>query len=289
MNEGFSLAGMAEVPVLVFLGQRPGPSTGLPTYSCQTELHFAANAGQGEFVRFIVAPGDLEETYYWAATALSLSWKYQIPSILLYDKNLAEHGYNLDIGSVPPLPDLSPVTWDGKAPYRRYAITDSGISPLAFPGGPGAIVKVNSYAHDEDGITTEEPGMVTRMQEKLLGKGDGLARDLGRMPTVTAAGTKGAGDALLTWGSTAGACREVGESLGLRVVQPVVLNPFPGERVRGALEGARRIIIVEENATGQLERILPAHSIRVDGRIRKYDGRPFAVDELEARAREALP
>jgi 2-oxoglutarate ferredoxin oxidoreductase subunit alpha len=289
MTEGFSLAGMAEIPVLVFLGQRPGPSTGLPTYSCQTELHFAANAGQGEFVRFIVAPGDLEETFYWSATALSLSWKYQIPSIVLYDKNLAEHGYNLDIDSVPPLPDLSPVTWDGKAPYRRYTITDSGISPIAFPSAKGAIVKVNSYAHDEDGITTEEPGMATRMQEKLLRKGDGLARDLEGMPTVKAAGPKGAGDALLTWGSTAGACRELGESLGLRVVQPVVLNPFPGGRVRGALEGARRIIVVEENATGQLERILPAHSIRVDGRIRKYDGRPFALDELEAGVREALP
>jgi 2-oxoglutarate ferredoxin oxidoreductase subunit alpha len=289
MNEGFSLAGMAEIPVVVFLGQRPGPSTGLPTYSCQTELHFAANAGQGEFVRFIVAPGDLEETYYWARAALSLSWRHQIPSIVLYDKNLAEHGYNFDIDAVPPLPDLPPTAWDGKGTYRRYAITDSGVSPLAFPSAKGAIVKVNSYAHDEDGITTEEPGMVTRMQEKLLRKGEGLARDLDGMPTVTVAGAKGAGDTLLTWGSTAGACREVGDSLGLRVVQPVVLNPFPGPRVRDALAGTRRIIVVEENATGQLERILPGQSVGVHGRIRKYDGRPFALDELEARVREVLP
>jgi 2-oxoglutarate ferredoxin oxidoreductase subunit alpha len=150
-------------------------------------------------------------------------------------------------------------------------------------------VKANSYGHDEDGITTEEPGLVTRMQEKLLRKGEGLARDLEGMPTVTTAGAKGAGDTLLTWGSTAGVCREVGDALGLRVVQPVVLNPFPGERARRALEGARRIIAVEENATGQLERILPGQSIRVDGRIRKYDGRPFALDELEARVREVLP
>jgi 2-oxoglutarate ferredoxin oxidoreductase subunit alpha len=289
MNEGFSLAGMAELPLVVMLGQRPGPSTGLPTYSCQTELHFAANAGQGEFVRFIVAPGDLEETYFWARAALSLSWRHQIPSIVLYDKNLAEHGYNFDIDAVPTLPDLPLVAWDGKAPYRRYAVTDSGVSPLAFPGTSGAIVKANSYGHDEDGITTEEPGMVTRMQEKLLRKGEGLARDLEGMPTVTVAGSTGAGDALLTWGSTAGACREAGDALGLRVVQPVVLNPFPGTRVREALQGARRIIVVEENATGQLERILPLHALRVDGRIRKYDGRPFALDELEARVREVLP
>jgi 2-oxoglutarate ferredoxin oxidoreductase subunit alpha len=288
MNEGFSLSGMAEIPIVVMLGQRPGPSTGLPTYSSQTELHFAANAGQGEFVRFIVAPGDLEEAYYWAGAALSLSWRYQIPSIILYDKNLAEHGYNFDIDSVPPLPDLPFPAWDGKSPYRRYAITESGVSPLAFPGAPGAIVKANSYGHDEDGITTEEPGLVTRMQEKLLMKGEGLARDLEGMPTVTVAGAKSAGDTLLTWGSTAGVCREVGDDLGLRVVQPVVLNPFPGERVRSALEGAHRIIAVEENATGQLERILPGQSIRVDGRIRKYDGRPFALDELEGRLRQVL-
>ena len=289
MTEGFSLSGMSEIPVVVMLGQRPGPSTGLPTYSCQTDLHFAANAGQGEFVRFIVAPGDMEEAYFWAAAALSLSWKFQIPSIVLYDKNLAEHGYNFDIDSVPPVPDLPPTAWDGTTPYRRYAITDSGVSPLAFPSARGAVVKVNGYAHDESGITTEEAGTVERMQEKILRKGEGLLRDLEGMRTVTVAGAEEAGDTLITWGSTAGPCREVGEALGLRVVQPVVLNPFPAEKVRGALEGARRIITVEENATGQLERLLALHSIRPDGRILKYDGRPFALDELEGRVREVFP
>ena len=288
MTEGMSLAGMAEIPVVFLLGQRPGPSTGLPTYSCQTELHFAVNAGQGEFVRFIVAPGDLEETCFWSATALALSWKYQIPSIVLYDKNLAEHGYNLDIESIPRVPDLPPVLWDGTGPYRRYTITNSGISPLAFPSARGAVVKANGYAHGENGITTEDPATVTRMQEKLLRKRVGLDQDLDGMPAVTVTGAKGAADTLVTWGSTAGACRDAANGLGLRVVQPVVLNPFPGERVRDALAGTRRVVIVEQNATGQLEQILTLHDIRVDGRIRKYDGRPFAEDELVARAREVL-
>ncbi len=150
-------------------------------------------------------------------------------------------------------------------------------------------MKANGYAHGEDGITTEDAGTVARMQEKLLRKGEGLARDLEAMPAVTIAGEKGAGDALVTWGSTAGACRDAAGGLGLRVVQPVVLNPFPAGRVRAALEGARRTIAVEENATGQLEQLLALHGIRVDGRIRKYDGRPFALDELEARIREVLP
>ena len=95
MTEGFSFAGMAELPVVVVLGQRPGPSTGLPTYSSQTELGFALNAGQGEFPRFVVAPGDAEEAYYWAQIALNISWKYQVPSIILTDKTLGEETYIL--------------------------------------------------------------------------------------------------------------------------------------------------------------------------------------------------
>ncbi|HTY51995.1 MAG TPA: 2-oxoacid:acceptor oxidoreductase family protein [Methanomicrobiales archaeon] len=288
MTEGFSLAGMAELPVVVMLGQRPGPSTGLPTYSCQTELHFAANAGQGEFTRFVVAPGDLEQAWYWAQAALSLSWRYQVPSIFLYDKNLAEHGYNLDTGLVPPLPGFPAGTWDGSLPYHRYAITGSGVSPLAFPSAKGAVVKVNGYAHDESGTTTEEPGTVNRIQEKLLRKGEGLASDLDGMPVVAAGGVKVSGDVLLTWGSTAGPCREVGDSLGLRVVQPVVLCPFPEKRLKDALAGARRVVVVEQNATGQLEKLLAGYSILPDARIRKYDGRPFALDELEAQVREVL-
>jgi 2-oxoglutarate ferredoxin oxidoreductase subunit alpha len=180
------------------------------------------------------------------------------------------------------------MAWDRNTPYRRYALTESGVSPLAFPSAKGAVVKVNGYAHDESGITTEEAGMVTRMQEKILRKGEGLAEDLRGMPTVTVSGSKGAGDTLLSWGSTAGVCREVGEALGLRVVQPVVLNPIPAGKVREALEGSRRVVTVEQNATGQLEKLLALHSIRPDGRILKYDGRPFALDELEARVREAL-
>jgi 2-oxoglutarate ferredoxin oxidoreductase subunit alpha len=127
------------------------------------------------------------------------------------------------------------------------------------------------------------------MQDKILRKGEGLARDLEAMPTVTVSGSKGAGDTLLTWGSTAGVCRELGDALGLRVVQPVVLNPFPLGKVREALEGSRRTITVEQNATGQLEKLLALHAIRPDGRILKYDGRPFALDELGERIREVLP
>lgn len=118
MTEALSLSGMAEIPIVIVLGQRPGPSTGLPTYSAQTELHFALNAGQGEFVRFIVAPGDAEESYYWSAIALELSWKYQIPSIILSDKELGESTFNFDINKIATIPEQKPFLWNKKASYQ---------------------------------------------------------------------------------------------------------------------------------------------------------------------------
>jgi len=90
MTEGLSLAGQAELPVVVMLGQRTGPSTGLPTYTAQGDLHFILNAGQGEFSRFIVAPGDAEEAYYWSSVALNMAWKYQIPAFILSIKQSAK-------------------------------------------------------------------------------------------------------------------------------------------------------------------------------------------------------
>src|SRR5690554_8075675 len=110
MTEGLSLAGMAELPILIVMGQRPGPSTGLPTYSAQTELLFALHAGQGEFPRFLAAPGDAEEAYYWSALGLRISWEFQIPAIILSDKDLGESFYNFDrsLAGDPEAPRLLP-------------------------------------------------------------------------------------------------------------------------------------------------------------------------------------
>ena len=179
------------------------------------------------------------------------------------------------------------MAWDRNTPYRRYAITESGVSPLAFPSAREAVVKVNSYAHDEAGITTDEAGMVTRMQEKTSKRGRasrGISKGCRPSPFP---GRKGPGTPPHLGFHRRGLPRG-GDALGLRVVQPVVLSPFPGQKVREALEGSRRVVTVEQNATGQLGKLLALQSIRPDGRILKYDGRPFALDELEARVREAL-
>jgi 2-oxoglutarate/2-oxoacid ferredoxin oxidoreductase subunit alpha len=283
MTEALSLAGMAELPIVIVLGQRPGPSTGLPTYSAQTELHFALNAGQGEFSRLVVAPGDAEEAFYWSATSMKISWKYQIPGIILSDKNMGESVFNLDINMVEDIPEESPFLWDGKSPYRRYLFTENGVSPLAFPPAQDVIIKVNSYEHDENGITTEDPQQTGQMQDKRMRKEKFLREDLENIKAVNRYESQNKDTALLCWGSNKGVCVEIGKKLGISVIQPVVLNPFPVKQFKQALSGVKRLISVENNATGQMTKLVNNYGFDVYEKILKYDGRAFNLEELEGK------
>ncbi|HTZ10922.1 MAG TPA: 2-oxoacid:acceptor oxidoreductase subunit alpha [Candidatus Margulisiibacteriota bacterium] len=281
MTEGLSLAGMAELPVVLIVGQRPGPSTGLPTYTAQTELHFVLSAGQGEFARFVVAPGDAEEAYFLSALAMNMSQRYQIPSIILSDKTLAEGVYSFNDQEIEELPAEEPPLPSNALNYKRYLYTEDGVSPLAVLPSKNMVVKVNSYEHDEYGITTEDPLQSKLMQEKRLRKGESLSQALSGYRTVKVYGRRDAPITLLCWGSNKGVSVEAAERLGLRVVQPLVLAPFPSRQVLEALSGSEKIIGVENNATGQLCRLMNSYGFKIDDKILKYDGRTFSVDELE--------
>lgn len=258
MSEGFSFAAMAELPVVVVLGQRPGPSTGLPTYSSQTELHFALNAGQGEFTRLVIAPGDAEEAYFWAQMAIVAAAKYKIPVIVLTDKNLGEGIYTFD--AEPP---------------------GSEVVPDLPAAEVKKVYKVNSYEHDEDGITTEDPVITKRMQDKRLAKTQGLASELGGYRQVGVYGNQDSTTAVLCWGSNKGVCVEVARALGLKVIHPIVMSPFPTEQFKKAMAGVKKLIAVENNATGQLIRLIKEYGFDADRSVLKYDGRPFTIDQLE--------
>jgi 2-oxoglutarate ferredoxin oxidoreductase subunit alpha len=288
MTEGLSLAGMAELPIVILMSQRTGPSTGLPTYTGQADLLFVQHAGQGEFPRLIVAPGTTEEALYWSAAAMSIAWEFQIPAFILSDKTLSEGTYSTDPARVPKIPMRHPPSWDKVSPYGRYSNTPSGISPMVFFGTSDAIVKVNGYAHDEAGITTEEAQMVDQMTRKRLRKWEELAQAMDSYPRVSTAGSPEAPVALLCWGSTAGVCGEVAGPLGLRVVRPVVLSPFPSDSLKKALEGASMVIAVEENATAQLATLAGQHGIICQEKILRYDGRPFTPELLREKIREVL-
>jgi 2-oxoglutarate ferredoxin oxidoreductase subunit alpha len=217
------------------------------------------------------------------------AWKYQVPAFILPDKTLSEGTYSMDPADTPsPGTGAYPV-WDGETPYRRYRDAPDGVSPLAFPGTPDAVVKVNSYAHDESGYTTEEAEPVTLMTEKRLRKQEALTREMNGYSQVNVLGSPASPHTLLCWGSTKGVCREVGEELGLRVVQPVVLEPFPVTQLRVALAGTTKLLSVEENATGQLASIAAGYGITVDELVLRFDGRPFTFESLRSKVREVTP
>ncbi|KAF1083749.1 2-oxoglutarate oxidoreductase subunit KorA [Sporotomaculum syntrophicum] len=286
MVEGLSLAGQAELPVVVVLGQRSGPSTGMPTYTAQADLGFVLTAGHGEFPRLIVAPGDAEEAYYWSGVALNKAWQYQLPAFILADKTLCLNHYSFDIKQAPELHEEQPVLWDGKDQYRRYRQTDNGISPLAFPPLAGQVVKTNSYVHDEFGIISEEPAVAKAATDKGLLKERYLAEELQAWETVKVYHEGVC--ALLCWGSNKGVCLEIAQQLGLKLIQLVVLAPFPTQALRDALQGVEQLISVEGNAKGQLAILLQQHGFQVDKQIHKYDGRPFSLEDLANAVWEAL-
>jgi 2-oxoglutarate/2-oxoacid ferredoxin oxidoreductase subunit alpha len=288
MTEGLSFSAMAELPVVIVLGQRPGPSTGLPTYSSQTELHFALRAGHGEFLRFVTAPGDAEEAYYWSQVALNISSKYQIPSIILTDKNMGEGTFSFQIGSIKEVKEEKPLAWDGKGEYKRYLDTPDGVSPMAPVPLKNVTVKVNSYEHDESGITTEDPAITRKMQEKRFRKGKFIVEEMNNYECVKVHGNNSSSNALICWGSAKGVAVEVAQKMGLKAIQVCVLSPFPDTQLKKAMQGVNRLIDVENNMTAQLAALLKSSGIEVNKKILKYDGRPFSLEELEARVKEAL-
>lgn len=280
MTEGLSLAGQAEMPVVIMMGQRTGPSTGLPTYTAQGDLHFILNAGQGEFPRFVVAPGDAGEAYYWSGIALNMAWKYQLPAFVLSDKSLSEGLYSFDMNAAGDLTEEPPVMWDGGGKYNRYKYTETGVSPLAFPPQKGQVIKADSYTHDELGITTEDPKITREMSDKRLQKGLSLAKEMEKYETVKVYGQ--GKTALLCWGSNKGVCIEAADKFGLKVIQVLVLSPFPAEKLKAALGGLDRVIAVECNSTAQLVRLARSNGIEIKENILKYDGRPFSLNDLLA-------
>jgi 2-oxoglutarate/2-oxoacid ferredoxin oxidoreductase subunit alpha len=285
MTEAISLSAMSETPMLVINSQRSGPATGVPTYSGQGDLLFSLAAGHGDFVRFVAAPGDANESCYWAGKLMNLAWKYQTPAILLMDKEVSESTYELDEKILNSIKKEEEVLFDGKGEYNRYAITTNGISPLAFPGGKET-VKATSYEHDEQGLNVEDKESIIAMQEKRLRKFKEMEKEVEKMEAVKVFGNMKSKTAVVCWGSTKGVVVEAAESLGLKVIQIVMIQPFPTKQLNDALKGVSKLVSVEANATGQMEQVLKSQGIKVDERILKYDMRPFTVEELEEKLKK---
>lgn len=282
MQEGVSLAGMTETPIVVAIAQRPGPATGLPTRTEQGDLNFVLHAGHGEFPRILFAPGSMVETIELARKAFDLADRYQIPVFLLTDQYFADSVQVVEEEEVPlEIIDREYPVFDET--YRRYHLTEDGISPLTFPGLSDALVRLDSDEHDEEGKITEEPALRKRMVEKRLKK-MGLLRQEAVLPTFY--GALDAAAAVLCWGSNRLIVKEAAERLnadGLSVcvlhfgqvypLTPAMIAPY-------RLEEKRRVC-VENNATGQFAGLLKRElGIIVDQNVLKYDGDCFTVLEL---------
>jgi 2-oxoglutarate ferredoxin oxidoreductase subunit alpha len=295
MAEALGLAGMCEVPLVLVEAQRGGPSTGLPTRTEQSDLLFLLNASQGEFPRFILAPGTIEEYFVCGWRAFNLAEKYQTPVIVVSDELLASSVRTIEVEAI----DFDQVEIDrGKLLteeelealtelHKPHRFTEDGISPRALPGHPNAVWRTASDEHDELGHITEDKTNRRKMMEKRMQK---LETGRQEIEPPTRYGPEEAEVILIGWGSTYGVLREVVERLDgrARLVHFRDLWPFPREAAAEALAGGK-LVTVENNYTGQFKRLLQSETcIRVDHTISRYDGRPFSPEDVISGLKEVL-
>ncbi len=291
MVEGLALAGMTETPVVVVLGQRPGPATGLPTRTEQGELWFALHAGHGEFPRAVLTPGTVEEMFAAPINAFNLAEKYQTPVIILTDHHLASSfaslkrfdlsKVNIDRGDLISDEELARYK-----DYSRHLVTRSGVSPRALPGQGNALVVTDSDEHDEAGHMIEEAAIRNRQVEKRMRKRRGLRRDTRRPFNRN---TEGARVTLAGWGSTYGAIQEaatllIKEGLPVDTLHFHQVWPFPTAAVKTELDSSKPFIVIEGNATGQLAQLIRRETgLEAAATVLRYDGRPHTPAALAQR------
>lgn len=299
MVEGIGMAGMTETPLVIVESQRSGPSTGLPTKTEQGDLNMMLGAGQGDFPRAILAPSDAGEAFRATVKAFQLAEEWQTPIIVASDFHLSESVMTVERDELPfpgPIPSLYTVEPNG-GDYKRYAYTESGVSPRALPGQPGLQFKAGSDEHDERGhlisdVLSGVPIWVaerTKMMDKRMRKLEGL-RAAGPAPSL-----EGPPDAALTfvaWGSTVGAVRDAtrllqGKGVTTNLVRIPQVYPLAAAVLTPLLSRARKTLLVEANFSGQLGHLIRAETgFALPNRFLKYDGEPFTPMEIAQKALE---
>ncbi len=284
MVEATSLAAVMETPLVVAVGQRPGPATGLPTWTCQSDLQFILHAGHGEVPKVVLTPGSAQEHFELTRLAFYLAERYHLIVFVLSDK------FSLESYMSMPQPQLKyenerysfaqdPLPEDDS--YRRFEITEEGYSPRSVPGQAHGLSITNSYEHDEFGYATEDAEMTKQMNEKRQRK---LVSVKPELPPLELIGPEQAELTLVCWGST----RLVLEDVVRRMPEGVVnvihfpcVWPFPTEGFFQYAQHAEKLICVEGNATGQLQQLIRQETgIQIHHHIHRYDGRPFYAEEI---------
>ncbi len=300
MVESLGLAAQTETPLVIIEGMRPGPATGMPTWTGQADVRFTLHAAQDDFPRVIIAPGDIPEAFMMTMHAFNIAEKYQIPVIVLVDKYLMEghatvpleriqnvaSGFTIDRGKM--VSDEEAATYTD---YKRYALVPDGISPRTIPGQQGGIALSGSDEHDERGLYNEEAEVRVHMMDKRFKKLDALS--LGFAPVENYGNT----DAPLTiigFGSTKLPVLEAmkwlaKEGISVNFFKINAMAPFPTDAVQSAFGKMAKTLIIEGNKTGQLEGLIRQYTgLSIDHNFRKYDGRPFYPEDIVATVKELL-
>ena len=305
MSEGLGLSAMMETPVVVIDCQRAGPSTGVPTKTEQGDLWQMLGAAFGDYPRVIAAPLDIADCFKIVPEIFNIADRFQCPGIVLCDLLLSEGRLSVDPKDLdfnPPIDRGELITTadatsgsDGNGDYKRYKITQSGISPRAIPGVPGFTHTAASDEHDEDGVLISDeftnPTKRRAMMEKRMRKVIGIAA---AVPPPELRGPRDAEVTLIGWGSTQGVIEEACEILteqGIPANQLQIrwLVPLHGDAILDILRSSRHTIIVENNYSGQFARYLRSETSYVpNGYIRKYDGEPFMPHHIVEAVKEQL-
>ena len=290
MVEGLSLAAMTEIPIVIILGQRPGPATGLPTRTEQGELNFVLNAGHGEFPRFVFAPSDAETAFYTVIKAFELSQKYRVPSIILTDQFLADSYWTIDNLEIEKIKTRNYFLEKDKilSDFKTYAITETGISARIRPGESENLVIVDSDEHDERGNLTEDNNIRKLMVEKRWSKLPFMEQEI-LAPEIV--GDKEAEIILISWGTNKGIVSKVAlmlETGGTKVATINYTELFPLKISNELLTFKGKKIVIENNFTGQFANILQSNGLKIHKKILKYNGLPFSEEELLAEVKKFL-
>ncbi|KIX13692.1 2-oxoacid:acceptor oxidoreductase subunit alpha [Dethiosulfatarculus sandiegensis] len=285
MVEGLSLAGMAEVPVVIAIAQRPGPATGLPTRTEQADLEFALHAGHGEFPRAILAPGSVKECFDLARSAVKLAEDTQGPVIILTDQYLADSLRAVepfDLAGFTPLVTGKNQTGFG-SDYQRYVITQDGLSPRAIPGLGQWLVVTDSDEHTPDGHITEDLSVRIEINDKRLRK---HALLLEKVVPPKFEGDTGPEILLVSWGSSKGICQEAVQELKQRGQRAQACHfsqvwPLDQRHFLDAFKKAGQVVFVEGNATGQFAKLVRRETgFEAHRLVLRYDGLPFDAEYI---------
>lgn len=288
MTEGLGLAGMTETPLVVILGMRAGPATGMPTWSEQGDLQFVLHAAHGDFPRIVLAPGNGKEAFFQTRQAFNLADKYQTPVIILVDKNLCENDQSFAIFDTFSFEyDRGKFTLFVTPNYQRYSLQADGISSRTIPG-VGNFFIANSDEHNQTGFSSDKVGDRHTQMAKRMTKLETCARE--DMPTPQLVGPQGADLTIVSWGSSQGAILEALKNFDNVNFLPISwMSPFPAQEVKNILGKARRVLDIECNYPGQLASLIREKTgLEIADKMLKFDGRPFYSEEIVDKIKEVL-